>query len=123
MVIERPILLGIEHLQHGGGGVAPVVGREFVDFVEEHDRVYSPGLLHGRNNTTRHGADVGAAVTPDFRLITHTTETDADEATPHCRRDRASEAGLGDARGTNQAEELSCPGRCGASGEFAYREE
>src|SRR5918993_5258960 len=106
MVIERPILLGIEHLQHGGGGVAPVVRREFVDFVEEHDRVYSPGLLHGRNNATRHGADVGAAVASDFRLITHTAETDADESTPHCRRDRASEASLAGARGVKPTEDL-----------------
>src|SRR3712207_8674563 len=54
---EGVVLLGVEDLEHGRGGVAAVVGSELVDLVEEDDRVAGAGLLHGADDAAGEGAE------------------------------------------------------------------
>src|SRR5207247_10623443 len=51
------------------------------------------------------GADVGAAVAADLRLVAHPAEADAHELAPHRLGDRAPQAGLADAGRADQAED------------------
>src|SRR5687768_17852111 len=42
--------LGVENLEHRGGGVTAHVGRELVDLVEHEHRVHRAGLLEARDD-------------------------------------------------------------------------
>ena len=69
MVPEGVVLLRVQHLQHGGGGVAPEVVAHFVDFVQQNQRVPAAGLAHGFHDPAGHGAQIGFPVAPDIRLV------------------------------------------------------
>ena len=73
------VLLGVEDLEQGSRGVTPEVGGHLVDLVEEEDGIDLPSGLHPLNDATRQGADVGASVPPDLRLISNPAEAHADE--------------------------------------------
>ena len=51
---------------------------QFVDFVEEEHRILRARLLHALNDSSGHRADVRAPVSPNVRLVSRTTEGDAD---------------------------------------------
>jgi hypothetical protein len=70
VVVEGDVLLRVEHLEQGGGGIAPKIHRHLVDFVEAEDRVGDPDLLHRLDNLAGHGPDIGPAVATDLRLVT-----------------------------------------------------
>src|SRR5690606_30530677 len=57
------------------------------------------------NDAARHRADIGAAVTADFRLISDATERHAHEIASRGLRDRTAERGLADARRADEAED------------------
>ena len=48
VVAERVVLCRVEHLEQGRRRVAPEVGPELVDLVEDDDRVHGPGLAQAR---------------------------------------------------------------------------
>src|SRR3954454_7914864 len=106
MVAERSVLLRVEHLQHRGRGIAAIVRRELVDFVQEYHRVDRSGLLHRGDDAAGHGADIGAPVPTDLRLVAHAAETDAHELATHGGGDGAAKTGLADTRRSHQAEDL-----------------
>src|SRR4051812_24867661 len=122
MIAERPVLLRVEDLQHGGRGIAAVVRRELVDLVEEHHRVDRSGLLHRRDDATRHSANIGAPVSTDLRLVAHAAEADTHELATHSGGYRAAKAGLANTRGSYQAEDLRCTARRGIDRELAHSE-
>ena len=52
VVAERVVLRRVEHLEQRGRRVAPPVGAELVDLVEQDDRVHRPGLLERADDAT-----------------------------------------------------------------------
>src|SRR5271155_2618250 len=74
MVVERRVLLGVEHFEEGGGRVAAPVRAEFVDLVEQEQRVRGFRLLHPLNDLARHRADIGPPMTADLSLVTHAAQ-------------------------------------------------
>ena len=79
VVLEGAVLFGVQNFQQGGCGIAAEVGSHFVDFVEHEDGIFGAGLLHGLQDLSWHGADVGAAMTANFRLIANAAERHANE--------------------------------------------
>ena len=74
VIVEAAVLLGIQHLQQGGSGIATHVRAHLVDFVEQEQRVLHADFRHLLDELAGHGADVGTAVTTDLRLVTHPTQ-------------------------------------------------
>ncbi len=98
------VLLRVEHLQKGGGGIAPEVEPHFVDLVEHEKRIIRLRLLHPLQNPSGEGADVGPPVAPDFGFVADAAQGDSDKLAPHRPRDRASHRGLADPRRADKAE-------------------
>ncbi|KAF5052999.1 hypothetical protein DSECCO2_402880 [anaerobic digester metagenome] len=94
VVRERVVLLGVEDLEEGARRVAGVGDGEFVDLVEDEDRVLRPGLLHPLDDPAGERPDVGPPVPPDLCLILDAAEADPDVLPPQCVGDALAEARL-----------------------------
>ena len=88
VVDEVLVLLGVEDLEHRGGGIAAHVGGELVDLVEHEHRVHRAGLLEASDDAAGQGADVRAAVAANLGLVANAAEGDADVLAPERARDR-----------------------------------
>ena len=114
VVPERVVLGGVEHLEQGGGGVAPEVTAQLVDLVEEDDGVHGPRLGDGLDQPAGLGADVGAPVAPDLGLVPHATQGDPHEAPPEGAGHGLAEGGLADAGRPDQGDDGARPPAGGA---------
>ena len=74
VVVERPVLLRVEHLEERRRGIAAEIGGHLVHLVEQEDGVPRPGLLHRLDDFPWERADVRPAVTADLRLVSHAAE-------------------------------------------------
>ena len=105
MVLELAVLLGVEHLQQRRGRVSPEVLAQLVDLVEQEERVHRAGLFQVRHDLARQRADIGAAMTANFRFVAHAAQRLAHEFAPRGLGDRATERGLADARWADEAQD------------------
>ena len=69
IVVEGVVLLRVKHLKQGGGRVAVVVPSQFVDLVQDEQRVARARFLEVLEHPSRHGADVGLPVATDFGFV------------------------------------------------------
>ena len=74
MIVEREVLLRIQHFQQCGRRIAAEVHRHLVDFVQQEQRIVHARLGHVLHDLAGHRADVRAAVAPDFGLVTHAAQ-------------------------------------------------
>ena len=107
MVHEREVLLGVEDLEECGGGVAAEVRPQLVHLVQHEDRVAAAGPPEPLDDLTRKGADVGAAVTADLRLVPDAAERQSMERSSHGARDRLAERSLAGAGRADEAQDRS----------------
>jgi hypothetical protein len=77
VVDEGVVLRRVEHLEQRGGRVALQRDAELVHLVQQEDRVLRAGLPQTLDDAARHGADVGAAVAADVRLVAGAAQRDA----------------------------------------------
>ena len=99
IVIGEAIVLGrVEDLEQRRSGVALIGRSQFVDFVEQEDRVFGAGLLHALNDAARHGPDIGATVAADVCLVTHAAERDSYVLAVHGAGDGFGDRGLANPR-------------------------
>ena len=105
MVVERGVLLRVEHFEQRRGRIAAEVHRHLVDFVEQEQRIVHGGLRHVLHDLAGHGADVRAAMAADLGLVTHAAERHAHELAVRGARDALAERGLADARRTDEAQD------------------
>ena len=104
VVMERGVLLGVEHFQQGARRVAVVRGRHLVDLVEDNDGIRRTATTDGLDNPARHRADVGAAVSADFRLVVQTAQRNAAELAVQGGGHRLAQRGLAHTRRAVQTE-------------------
>ena len=104
VIAEGIVLLRVEDLQQRRRGVAAEVRAQLVDLVENEDGVLRFGAAQPLDDLAGQGADVGAAVAADLRLVAHAPERDADELAIEGARNRPRQRGLADARRTDAAE-------------------
>ena len=107
VIRECLVLLRIQHLEQGRRGIALVAGAELVDLVQHQHGVGRAHPLERLHDPTGQGANVGAPVTADLRLVPHAAERHAGELPPHGAGDALSQGRLADARGAHQAEDRS----------------
>ncbi len=119
VVAEGVVLLGVEDLEQGGGGVAAEVDADLVDLVQHEDRVAGARLLEALDDPAGQGADVGAAMAADLGLVADPAQGDADELPAGGAGDGAPERGLADAGRADEAED----GALDLGVELADREE
>src|SRR6185312_10894758 len=105
VVGEGVVLLGIEHLEQRGRGIAAEVVPDLVDLIHHEDRVDGPALLHALDDLAGERADVRAAVPADRGLVVDAAERDAVELAPERARDRSAERRLSDAGRSDEAED------------------
>ena len=80
-------------------------GAELVHLVEHHHGIARAGLADRLDDVAGQGADIGAAVTADFRLVMHAAEAQPHEFAPGGARDALAERGLADARRPDEAKD------------------
>ena len=78
MIGKRMILLGIEDFQQRTGRITAEIIAEFVDFIEQEQRVFYSGLNHALNDFAWHRTDIGTAVAADFAFILYAAQSHAD---------------------------------------------
>ena len=106
VVPEGGILLPVQHLQQGGGGIPPVVPAQLVDLVQEDEGVAALGLVDGGNNPAGHGAYIGLPVTTNFRLVADPAQGDAGQLPVHGPGHGHGDGGLAHPRRAHQADDL-----------------
>src|SRR5690554_541899 len=74
MVVEGVVLFRVQDLKQGRRRVTPMVHTHLVDFIKQEQRVFHLYLGQLLQQLARQGADVGFAVTTDFRFVTHATQ-------------------------------------------------
>ena len=74
MIPEGVVLLWIQDLQQGRGRVPAHVAADFVHLVQHDHRVHGFHLVQGLDDTARHGAHIGSAVTADFAFVMHAAQ-------------------------------------------------
>ena len=86
-------------------GIAPPVVAELVDFIQHEDRVVGAGPTNRLDDAARHRADVGAAVSADFRLVAHAAERHPGQLSSQRPCDRLRQTRFADARRPDEAED------------------
>ena len=104
MVLERVVLLRIEHFEQCRRRIAAHVVRKFVDLIQQEHRIDGPGALHALDDPPRQCADVGPSVAADLRFVMHAAQRGADEFPVHGAGDRLPERGLADAGRPHEAQ-------------------
>ena len=107
VVAESKVLFGVQYLKQCRGWISFVVTAQFIDLIEQHQRIHASCLLDGRDDSSRHCTDVSLAVTTDICLIAHTTQAHADIFSSHCCRNRLCNGCFSDTWRTNQTDDLS----------------
>ena len=97
------VLRRVEHFEQRRRRVAPVVGADLVDLVQQHDGVHRACLADGPDDAAGQRADVGAPVAADLRLVPHAAERDPDELAVHGAGDGLAERGLATPGGPTRA--------------------
>src|SRR5262249_37813869 len=93
------------HLQQRRRRIATEILPDFIDLVQNIDRVARFSGLHALDDPTRQRADIGAAVPADLGLVANTTQAGADELAAQRAGDRAAEGVLADAGRPDEAQD------------------
>jgi len=109
VVAEFAVLLRIQHLEKGRGGVTPKVSPQLVYLVEHKDGIAGASATNGLYNAARHGADVRATMATDLGLIVHPAQGLPNERSPQRTRNRPPQRGLADAGRPNEAQDHPLP--------------
>ena len=104
MIVEGRILLRVQHLKQGRRGIAPEIGTQLVDLVQQEQRIGGFRLFHPLDNLARHRPDIGPTVPADFRLVADPAQRHAHEVAPRCPRDGLAERCLADTGRPHQTE-------------------
>ena len=106
VVLERQVLLRVQHFQQRTGGVAAIIAGQFVNLIQQNNGVRRLGGIDCADDASRHGADVSTAVAADLGLVMYTAQTHAGKLAAHALRHRAGDGGFAHTRRTNQADDL-----------------
>ena len=106
IVAEGRVLLGVQHFQQRGRGVAAIVAAQLVDLIEQQERIFASRLLDGRQDSAGHRADIGLAVAADLRLVVDAAEGDTRELPVERAGDAHGNGRLAHARRADQTDDL-----------------
>ena len=98
------VLLRVQQLQQGRGGISAPIRPHFVYFVQQENGVGAFGLADTLYNAPGHGADVSAAVAADFALVTYAAQRHAHKLAPDGPRNGLGQRRLAHARRPHKAQ-------------------
>ncbi len=81
VIAEMLVLLRIQDFQQGRSRITAEIRTKLVDFVQQKHRIPCIQPFQGLQYSTRHGANVGSAVSPDLCFIPNATQRDARKRT------------------------------------------
>ncbi|OQB89776.1 MAG: hypothetical protein BWX84_02267 [Verrucomicrobia bacterium ADurb.Bin118] len=99
------VLRRIEHLQQGRRGIAPEIGADLVEFIQQDDRVAAFDPAEGLDDPPGQRADISPPVPADFRLVAHAAQGDAGKLAAEGIRHALAEGSLARARRAYQTED------------------
>ena len=106
VVPEGVVLLAVQHLQHGGGGVPPVVAAHLVNLIQQQQRIHAAALGDGVDDPARHGPYVGLPVAADVRLVPYASQAQPGQLPVEGLGHGDGHGGLAHARRAHQADDL-----------------
>src|SRR5882762_78035 len=98
------VLLRIQNFEQRRTRVSAEISAQFVDFIKQQDRVYSPRLFHHLNDLSRQRADVSATMTANLSFVAHTTKRQAHKLSAGRARNRFTQTSFANSRRANKAE-------------------
>jgi len=84
MVIKPRILFGIEHLKQSRSGISSKIRTDFIDLVEQKERITDPCLFKIKKDLAGHGANIGSPVTADLGFVTDPAKRHLDKLARSC---------------------------------------
>ena len=103
MIVERIILLWVQHFEQRTCWVTAHVHAHLVDLIQQKQWVNHCSLGHFLHDFAGHRADVGTSVATYFGFVTNAAEGHADELTVCCPSNALAQTGLAHSGWTNQA--------------------
>jgi hypothetical protein len=107
MIAELVVLLRVQDLEQGRGGISPEIRAELVEFIEHHDGIARPRLLQALDDAARQRSHVGTAMSANLRFVADASERNADELAAHRTSDRAPQRGFAHAGRPRETENRS----------------
>ena len=105
MVLEHPVLLGVEHLEQRRRWIATEVGGHLVDLVQHDDGIAGARFFHHLNHLAGQCADVGTAMAADFGFVTHAAQRHADKLAAGGLGNRHAQRGFAHAGRSDEAQD------------------
>ena len=105
MIGEGAVLLGVENLEQCRGRIAPKIRPDFVELIQQDDRIAAFHAAQGLDDAAGHCAHIGPAMAPDFRLIPHSTQRNAGKFSAESIRQAFTKGRLTHARRSHQAQD------------------
>ena len=104
MVVEGVVLLGVKNLKQGTGGVAAEVGAQFVNLVQQEQRIACIHLREVLQHLARQSTDIGTTMAANFCLVPHTAQGHTHIFTPCGLGNGLTQRGFTHARRTDQTQ-------------------
>ena len=104
MVTEGTVLSRIKYFKKRCRRIAVKIHCDLIHLVKKKNRIPGARTADPFKNAPGHRPDISTPVSAYLRLITDTSERDADELAPHRTRNRCTERGLADAGRACKAE-------------------
>src|ERR1051326_8351059 len=102
MVLERGVLLRIEHLEQCSGRITAKIHAHLVDFIEQEYRIQRSGLFDHLNDLARQCPDIRSPVTADLRFIANSAKRQPDEFAARRTRNGHTERRFSNSRRPNE---------------------
>src|SRR5579875_539846 len=107
VVGKRAVLLGIKHLKQSGRRIAAILRRDLIDLIQQEDRIAHAHRLHALDDASWQSADIGAAMSTNFRLVVYAAQRDARELASEGASDRIAERCLANPGRADEAQDLA----------------
>src|SRR4029079_1833078 len=104
VIVERRILLRVQHFEQRRRRIAAEVLTHLVDLVQEEKRVRPLCLFHRLDDLAGHRANVGTAMTADFRFVPDAAQRHAHKFATRRIGNRFAKRSLADAGRTDEAQ-------------------
>ena len=102
MIPEFAVLFTVQHFQKSGESISFIVCTDFIDLIQQHNRIFYSGRTDSGGNTTGHCTHISSSVAAYLRFVPHTAQRNADIRFLHCPCQRFCNGRFSGARRTCQ---------------------
>ena len=99
------VLFGVEEFEEGICWIATEVGTELINLIKHEDRIEARSIFHTLDDPPGHRSNIGAAMSPNLRLITDTSQAYPYKGASHRLGNTLTEARLTNPGWADEAED------------------